>query len=227
MTALPFNLREEKSGMNFDIICFDFDSTLSAIEGIDALAERAGCGLQMAELTQAAMNGEVALEDVYAQRLELIRPNKAAIEWLANEYIDNQVVGVEAVFQALQAADKTVHIISGGLKPALLPLAKRLGINENQVHAVDVLWDDQGDYKGFQRESPLARNGGKAIVCEQLNPKKLSLAMVGDGKTDMEAKSVGAYCIGFGGVVARPIVQEQADIFIIEKDLRVLLAYLL
>ena len=213
--------------MSFEIICFDFDSTLSAIEGIDALAERAGCGLQMAKLTDAAMNGEVALEEVYAQRLALIRPNKAAVEWLAAEYIEKSVAGVEAVFQELQALGKLVHIISGGLKPAILPFAKQLGLDASQVHAVDILWDEQGEYQDFQRESPLARNGGKAVICEQLNPKQLPLAMVGDGKTDMEAKSVGAFCIGFGGIVARPIVQAHADIFIIEKDLRVLLAYLL
>ncbi|MBT4147320.1 MAG: haloacid dehalogenase, partial [Gammaproteobacteria bacterium] len=48
--------------MSFDIIFFDCDSTLSEIEGIDELAERAGCGAEMAALTNAAMNGEVSLE---------------------------------------------------------------------------------------------------------------------------------------------------------------------
>jgi len=212
--------------MSFEIICFDCDSTLSEIEGIDELANRAGCGAAMAALTNAAMNGEVSLESVYGQRLDLIRPDKAAIDWVADLYIERMVQGVQETFQQLQAQGKQVHIISGGLKQAILPLAALLNIDEQHVHAVDVLLDDNGDYAGFNKQSPLARNGGKTEVCLQLNPDKLKMAMVGDGNTDMEAKKAGAFCIGFGGVVARKIVQEQADVFTHEPDLQAVLAYL-
>jgi phosphoserine phosphatase len=212
--------------MSFEIICFDCDSTLSEIEGIDELANRAGCGTAMAALTNAAMNGEVSLESVYGQRLDLIRPNKAAIDWVADLYIERMVQGVQETFQQLQAQGKQVHIISGGLKQAILPLAALLNIDEQHVHAVDVLFDDKGDYIGFNKQSPLARNGGKTEICLQLNPGKLKMAMIGDGNTDMEAKKAGAFCIGFGGVVAREIVQEQADVFIHEPDLQAVLAYL-
>jgi phosphoserine phosphatase len=180
----------------------------------------------MAALTNAAMNGEVPLESVYGQRLDLICPDKAAINWVAGLYIERIVLGVQETFQQLQAQGKQVHIISGGLKQAILPLAKLLNIDEQHVHAVDVLFDEQGAYAGFNQQSPLARNGGKAEVCLQLNPHKVKLAMVGDGNTDMEAKKAGAFCIGFGGVVARKIVQEQADVFIHEPDLQAVLAYL-
>lgn len=212
--------------MSFDIVCFDCDSTLSEIEGIDELANRAGCGTAMAALTNAAMNGEVPLESVYGQRLDLIRPDKAAIAWVADLYIERMVQGAQETFQQLQVQGKQVHIISGGLKQAILPLAALLNIDERHVHAVDVLFDEKGDYAGFNQQSPLARNGGKTEVCLQLNPHKVKLAMVGDGNTDMEAKKAGAFCIGFGGVVARKIVQEQADVFIYEPDLQAVLAYL-
>ncbi len=212
--------------MSFDIICFDCDSTLSAIEGIDALAERAGCGAAMAALTNAAMNGEVALETVYGQRLNLIRPDKQAIEWVAELYIERMVQGAAEVFQQLQAQGKQVHIISGGLKQAILPLAAKLNIDAGHVHAVDILFDDAGHYLKFNEQSPLARNGGKAEVCRQLNPDNLKLAIVGDGNTDMEAKKAGAFCVGFGGVVARDNVREQADVFVDEPDLQAVLAFL-
>lgn len=212
--------------MSFDIICFDCDSTLSKIEGIDVLAERAGCGVEMAALTNAAMNGEVALESVYGQRLALIKPDKAAIDWVADIYIKEIVAGVEAVFRQLHQQGKQVHIISGGLKQAILPLAEKLKVDASRVHAVDVLFDDKGDYLKFNEQSPLARNGGKAEICRQLNPDNLKLAIVGDGNTDMEAKQAGAFCIGFGGVVARKIVQEQADVFVDDPDLQAVLAYL-
>jgi len=213
--------------MSFDIICFDCDSTLSEIEGIDVLAERSGCGAEMAALTNAAMNGEVSLESVYAQRLNLIKPDHQAIDWLADLYIERMVQGVEEVFQQLHSQGKQVHIISGGLKPAILPLAKKLQVNASCVHAVEVLFANNGDYLDFNQQSPLARNGGKAEVCMQLNNSDSKLAIIGDGNTDMEAKKAGAFCIGFGGVVAREIVQEQADVFVDSPDLQAVLPFLL
>jgi len=212
--------------MSFDIICFDCDSTLSEIEGIDELASRAGCGDAMAALTNAAMNGEVSLESVYGQRLDLIRPNKEAVEWAADLYIEKMVTGVRETFQSLQEQGKQIHIISGGLKQAILPLAALLNIDEQHVHAVDVLLDEKGEYISFNQESPLARNGGKTDVCLQLNPDNKKMVMIGDGNTDMEAKKAGAFCIGFGGVVSRKIVQDQADVFVSDPDLQAVLEYI-
>ncbi|TXL01648.1 haloacid dehalogenase [Methylococcaceae bacterium HT1] len=213
--------------MSFDIVCFDCDSTLSEIEGIDVLAERVGCGAEMAALTNAAMNGEVSLESVYAQRLALIKPDHQAINWLADLYIEKMVQGVEEVFQKLHKQGKQVHIISGGLKEAILPLAEKLNVAASNVHAVEVLFASNGDYLDYNQQSPLARNGGKAEICLQLNKAGLKLAIVGDGNTDMEAKKAGAFCVGFGGVVTRKIVQDQADVFVADPDLQAVLPYLL
>ena len=102
--------------MSFDVICFDCDSTLSKIEGIDELAGRVGLGEAMAKLTDAAMNGEVPLEAVYEQRLSLIRPDRDSIDWLGNLYIERIVDGVKEVFETLSAQNKELHIISGGIR---------------------------------------------------------------------------------------------------------------
>lgn len=213
--------------MSFEVICFDCDSTLSRVEGIDELARRNGLFEQVAALTDAAMNGDMPLEEVYGQRLELIKPDQAAIDWLANLYIAEMVEGVAETVKTLQDNGKQVHIISGGLRQAILPLAALLGIAEENVHAVDVIFDEQGDYQDFVRQSPLAVSGGKARVCRRLRMRYSSLVMVGDGKTDLEAKMAGAYMIGFGGVVKRPLVQEQADIFISDASMTAVLPHVL
>ncbi|MDP3009711.1 MAG: HAD-IB family phosphatase [Methylococcales bacterium] len=212
--------------MNFDIICFDCDSTLSKIEGIDELARRVGLGDEMSELTNAAMNGIVPLEAVYEQRLSLIRPDQASIDWVADLYISEIVDGVQAVFSTLLAQGKEVHIISGGLRQAILPLAARLQLPESHVHAVDVYFNADGSYKNYEQTSPLARNGGKAEIVSTLKGER-SLVVVGDGKTDMEAKQAGAFVIGFGGVVDRAIVRELADIYITDSSLTAVLEYIL
>lgn len=213
--------------MSFDVICFDCDSTLSRVEGIDELARRNGLFEQVAALTDAAMNGELALEEVYGKRLAMIKPDKAAMDWLANLYIAEMVDGVAETIKTLQENGKLIHIISGGLRQAILPLAALLDIPEERVHAVDVEFDEQGQYLGYALHSPLAVSGGKARICRRLRMQHNSLVMVGDGKTDLEAKLAGAYMIGFGGVVQRPLVQEQADLFIADDSLAAILPYVL
>jgi len=213
--------------MSYDVICFDCDSTLSRIEGIDELAKVAGVGEAMAKLTNAAMNGEVPLEAVYGQRLDIIQPNRQSIDWLANLYVKEMVTGVQDVFGRLLACGKEVHIISGGLRPAILPLAEMLGIPVQQVHAVDIYFHENGGYRDYDRRSPLARSGGKAEICQQLLGNRASLALVGDGKTDMEAKQPGVTVIGFGGVADRAITRELADFYCAEASLAVVLDWLL
>ncbi len=210
--------------MSFDIVCFDCDSTLSKIEGIDELARRIGLGDKLAKLTDAAMNGEVALEEIYGKRLDLIKPNRAAIEWLAEFYIAELVEGVLEVFAELAKHNKTIHIISGGLLPAILPLAKLLNVPIENVHAVDMYFAENGDYLGYEIESPLAKNGGKAAVIKSL--QSTNTFMIGDGKTDLEAQQAGAKVIGFGGVVNRKLVREQADFFVADKNLTAVLPYI-
>jgi len=209
--------------MSYDVICFDCDSTLSKIEGIDELAKWAGVGEEMAKLTDLAMNGELPLEAVYAKRLETIQPDRASIEKLGDLYIQEIVEGVEEVFATLLGQGKEVHIISGGLRQAILPLANVLNIPEHHVHAVDIFFNTDGSYAKFDQTSPLARSGGKHDICKQLLNGKHSLVIIGDGKTDMEAKQPGVTVIGFGGVCDRAVVRELADKFVDDADLKVVL----
>ena len=213
--------------MSFDIVCFDCDSTLSKIEGIDELGRQSGLFDELVALTNAAMNGELALEDVYGKRLTLIKPDKTKMDWLADLYIAEMVEGVEEVFGTLLAQGKQVHIISGGIRQAILPLAEKLGLSANRVHAVDVFFNADGSYKEFDQQSPLAKTGGKAVVCKKIQVEGTSMVMIGDGKTDLEAKQAGAKIIGFGGVMQREVVIEQADVFVAETSLKAVLPHLI
>ena len=77
----------------------------------------------------------------------------------------------------------------------------------------------------LQTDSPLAKNGGKAVIVTALNAT--NLVLVGDGKTDLEAQQTGAKVIGFGGVVNRKLVRENADFFVADKNLTAVLPYIL
>ncbi|MGQ0658903.1 MAG: HAD-IB family phosphatase [Chromatiales bacterium] len=208
-------------------VLFDCDSTLSAVEGIDLLAERAGVRAQTAPLTQAAMEGRLPLEEVYRRRLELIRPTRAAVTWLGQRYVAKVVTGAQETVSALHALGHEVHIVSGGIRQAVLALAEFLTIPAERVHAVDVVFDAGGAYAGFDAGSPLCASGGKAEVCRRLLQHGGSAVMVGDGVTDLEAAEAGVPVIGFGGIIRRDAVAKNASAYVDAPSLTAVLDVIL
>jgi len=200
---------------DFDVIFFDCDSTLSKVEGIDELAIRAGVAEELVPLTNAAMEGSIPLQDIYRKRLELIRPDQDALNWVSQRYVDQMVEGATEVVSELIKQGRSVHIISGGLRQAVLSVGIFLGIPDGQVHAVDINFDEQGNYAGFDEQSPLARAGGKAEICRKvLSQNHGNAALIGDGVTDLEAAEAGVYVIGFGGVARREAVVQGASAYV-------------
>ncbi|MDY0058071.1 MAG: HAD-IB family phosphatase [Methyloversatilis sp.] len=201
-------------------ILFDCDSTLSTIEGIDVLAEQAGVVDQVVPLTNAAMEGRLKLEEAYAARLDLIKPDASTIDAVGRQYIETRVDGAAEAIAALGTLGWQVHVVSGGIRQAVLAIARFLGVPDERVHAVDLRFDANGHYAGFDPESPLARSGGKAEIVRRVGAGAERVVMVGDGITDLEAAEAGALVIGFGGVVRREIVANRAPHFIERADLR-------
>ena len=191
-------------------VVFDCDSTLSAIEGIEYLARQHRSEIE--QLTDAAMRGEVPLEDVYARRLELVRPDRDQVEALGRAYVDALVEDAVAVIAALRAEGIAVRVVSGGLLPPVAFLASHIGIEDGAVAAVDIAFDASGAYAGFDTESPLARSGGKAEVIRGWRKQMRGpIVLVGDGATDLEAADAVDLFIAFAGVVDRPAVTSAAD----------------
>jgi len=195
----------------FRSVIFDADSTLAGIEGVDWLARARGghAAADVAALTRRAMDGEIPLEDVYAQRLQRIAPTRAELDALGAAYVEAAAPGAQAALTALRAAGVTLYIVSGGIRDALLPLARHLGVDEGRVHAVPLRLDAGGRYLGVE-PSPLARSGGKATVVAGLGVSRPALA-VGDGVTDLEMRPQVDAFVAFTAFVRRPPVVAGAD----------------
>jgi phosphoserine phosphatase len=206
------------------LVFFDVDSTLAAIEGIDEL----GAGnSEIAALTEAAMNGEVALDEVYARRLEILRPSRAAIERLGRRYLEAMIPDAPETIETLRRAGMEIFIVSAGIEQAILPLAERLGIPQRSVYAVRLEFDSDGNYAGFDRRSPLTRNGGKEMVVMNVRARSKGKAVfIGDGITDLEAKPAVELFIGFGGVRQRERVCGESDVYLTEPLLAGIVPYL-
>lgn len=194
----------------FGSVIFDCDSTLSAVEGINELAGAHRAEVQA--LTDAAMRGEVALEEVYGRRLGIVRPDRARVEALGGQYVAGVVAGARETVRALLDARVQVRVVSGGLRPAVLVLTRALGIADDDVAAVEVRFDAAGAYDGFDEASPLARSDGKAAIVRQWLPElRAPVLMVGDGVTDLEARPPADMFAAFTGVVRREPVVAAAD----------------
>ncbi|HEY0673424.1 MAG TPA: HAD-IB family phosphatase [Longimicrobiales bacterium] len=205
-----------KPADSFQTVIFDCDSTLSSIEGIEELAREHRAEVEA--LTEEAMRGEIPLEQVYGRRLELVRPPRGRVLALGRRYIETLVPDAVETVAALRAEGVHVRVISGGLKPAVVALAKALGLEENVVAAVDIFFSDDGSYAGFETDSPLAATGGKRRVIESWAVPRPSL-MVGDGATDQEAQPAVDAFAAFAGVVYRAPVVAAADYVIRERSL--------
>jgi phosphoserine phosphatase len=183
-------------------VILDADSTLAAIEGIDWLAERRPPAVagEIAALTAQAMAGMIALEAVYGARLAAVAPSHTEVMALADAYAASLAPGADTCIAALRAAEVRVLIVSGGIRPALLPVAASLGIAADDVHAVELFFDDSGAYRDFDRTSPLARQHGKADLVASLALRRPILA-VGDGSTDLAIRTARA-CDAFAAFTA-------------------------
>jgi phosphoserine phosphatase len=201
---------------------FDCDSTIVGMEGIDRLAEGSS---EVAELTAAAMAGAIQLEDVYGRRLAIVKPSRASVLALAAAYERALVPDARAVIRALHAEGIAVFLVSGGLRPAVERLAQSLGIAPERVAAVDIHFDESGDYADFDGASPLTRSGGKREVLERWTPPlERPIWLVGDGMTDLEAKAASDAFIVFAGVVRHEAVVAQADVVVTSPSLAPVLA---
>jgi phosphoserine phosphatase len=197
----------------FAAVVLDVDSTLSAIEGIDWLAARRGgdVGPRVAELTDRAMRGEIALDDVYGERLAIVRPSRAEVDALADAYAAAVAPGAREALATLRRCGVRVAVVSGGVREAIVPFAHSLGVEQSAVHAVSLRFGEGGEYAGYDARSPLATATGKLAVVRSLDLPAPALA-VGDGATDLAMRPAVAAFAAYTGFVRREAVVARADV---------------
>ena len=202
-------------GERYASVVLDVDSTLCGIEGIDWLSRKRGPEVAslIAEITERAMRGEIRLDDVYGERLATVGPRVEDVDALGNAYIETIAHGAREAISKWQEHGVRVTLISGGIKRAILHVAEFIGVDARNVNAVDIHFDDNGEYEGFDTASPLTRDEGKRDVVAGLNLRKPVLA-VGDGNTDLAMRGAVETFGAFVGFVARDTVVENADVII-------------
>lgn len=218
----------------YDHVIFDFDSTLTEIEGIDMLASKAGVGQQVSRLTNQAMDGKIDLQAVYEKRLSTIRPTRGSIRALKEEYRKHLTEDAEQVIAALHYLQHKVYIVSGGLLDPIIEIGSALGIAKENIRAVDVEYDEfSGDWwlaqtDEFNRaqsflkpyETELEKSHGKVGVIGSLLADKVGRSvLIGDGSSDLAASATVDLFVGFTGIVARDRVVNNAPLVLSSRSL--------
>lgn len=207
---------------NADAVCFDVDSTVIAEEGIDVLADFLGQGEAVAALTKSAMEGSQKFQDALAARLELMQPSKRSIEDCLEKMPLKLSPGVEELIEAMTVKGIHVYFVSGGFRIMIEPVARQVCVAKDRIYANTILFDDEGNYAGFDPNEPTSADMGKPKALSQIKAENgyKTMVMVGDGATDAQAKPPADAFIGFGGIVVRPAVEKAADWFVTDfKDM--------
>ena len=114
-------------------------------------------------------------------------------------------------------------MISAGIHEAVESFVKRLGVPSSQVFGVEVYFDEKGDYRDYDRQSPMTSQHGKRKIVEALLSSHPRLIHVGDGMNDVEAASLVERFIGYGGAYYRDHIASLCDFYIKARSLSAVL----
>lgn len=198
----------------------DMDSTMIAQECIDELADEAGVGAHVADITARAMNGELDFEAALRERVALLRGlPESVIEDVIAKRITFTPGGRELV-ATMRANGGYAALVSGGFTAFTSYVAQELGFDE---HRANLLGISDAVLNGTVAEPILGREAKVAALDEittRLGITPSDAIAVGDGANDL-----GMLGRAGAGVAlhAKPMVASQCDLRINHGDLTALL----
>jgi phosphoserine phosphatase len=165
------------------LIVFDVDGTLIDAEMIDELAQAAGVGGKVSEITSRAMNGEIEFKEALKERVRLLKGFDASVLESIVENLD-VTPGAEELITSLKALGYKVALISGGFIQFVERIKEKLGID--YVYANTLVIED-GKLTGELVE-PIIDAERKAELMREIAEKENLLmeqvVAVGDGAND-------------------------------------------
>ena len=204
------------------LLVMDVDGTLIRQEGIDLLAQEAGVGEKVAEITAQAMNGELDFAASLEARVALLKGLETSIFPKILEQIE-VTPGAESLITELHQRGYKVGLVSGGFHEVIDPIARSLGIdlvraNRLQVSDGHLTGKVLGEIITPERKKESLLTWAK----ENHVPQSQTIAM-GDGANDLPMIETAGIGIAF---MAKPIVAERAPYCIEKRDLSLVLEIL-
>jgi len=211
---------QPSEGRRKRMLLADMDSTMIRQECIDELADAAGVGARVKEITARAMNGELDFEGALTERVGLL---KGLPETVIAKVLDERITlmpGGPALLATMRANGAYAALVSGGFTAFTQVIAAKLGFDENRANT---LLAEGGMLTGDVARPILGRAAkvqAREEISARLGLRKDEVMAVGDGANDL-----GMLGLAGAGVAlhAKPVVAAECDIRINHGDLTALL----
>lgn len=210
----PAAFREKK------LLVADMDSTMITVECIDELADYAGIKAQIAEVTEAAMRGELDFAEALDARVALLKGLGAdAIDRCLAERV-HLMPGARTLIQTMKVRGATTILVSGGFTRFAHPVGQQIGFD--RVIANELLIDADALTGAVAR--PIVDSSTKVTTLlnamAELGLRAGETMAVGDGANDLAMIKQAGLGVAYH---AKPIVAAAAGARIDHGDLTALL----
>ncbi|MCS4490643.1 phosphoserine phosphatase SerB [Corynebacterium sp. ES2794-CONJ1] len=189
------------------LICFDCDSTLITGEVIEMLAARTGRELEVKDITDRAMRGELDFEESLRARVRLLKGLDAR---LLKEVAKDIVLtpGARTTIRTLKRMGYKTAVVSGGFIEVLQDLAADLELDYVRANTLEI---NNGVLTGEVLGTVVDRRAKAEFLAEFAADSGLQMhqtVAVGDGANDIDMISAAGLGIAFN---AKPVLKEIAD----------------
>jgi len=196
------------------------DSTMIQQECIDELAEEAGVGERVKDITARAMNGELDFKGALIERVGLLKGLPESVIARVLQTRITHMPGGKVLLATMKAHGAHAALVSGGFTAFTARVAADLGFDENRANT---LLTADGRLTGEVARPILGREAKVQALQEitaRLGITPADVIAVGDGANDL-----GMLGLAGTGVAlhAKPSVQAECDIRVNHGDLTALL----
>ncbi len=189
------------------LVVLDVDSTLIQGEVIEMLAAHAGVQDEVAEITGAAMRGEVDFEESLRARVALLAGlDEAALDKVYDEIVVTP--GARTMVRTLRRLGYRFAIVSGGFTRITERLAEDLQIHYSRANELEIV---DGKLTGRIIGAVVDRAGKATALRDfaaEVGVPEAAVIAIGDGANDLDMLNAAGLGIAYN---AKPIVQDAAD----------------
>lgn len=202
-------LAQDRKLSDFKLLVMDMDSTLITIECIDEIADMQGLKPQVAEITEAAMRGEIEFQESLKRRVSLLKGlDASALQRVYDERLQLSL-GADIMLSAVKAAGLKTLLVSGGFTFFTDRMKQRLDLDythSNTLEIVDGRLTGQvlGDIVDADEKQRTTER-----VCAQSGIRPQQAIVMGDGANDLKMMRIAGLSVAFR---AKPVVRAQADV---------------
>lgn len=176
---------QQEAGRRKQMLLADMDSTLIQQECVDELADVAGVGARVKDITARAMNGELDFEAALNERVGLLAGLDVSVIGDVLETRITYMPGGAALLATMKANGAYAALVSGGFTAFTGEVAHRLGFDEHHANTLQV---NEGKLTG-RVGMPILGKQAKVDALEKITTRlglsEAEVMAVGDGANDL------------------------------------------